>query len=84
MTYTQCGSVESMNHGEGDISVGKLGESPESAVVRGALPQKRKNLALSLQKGMNDGLNMGSAEVTAVTKGHDLDLAVADGVRLVG
>ena len=83
ITYTQRGSVESMNHGDGDIGVGKLGESPESAVMRVALPQKRKHLALRFQKGMDDGLNMGSAEVTTVTKGHDLDLAVADGARLV-
>ncbi len=72
-----------MNHSEGDIGVGKLSESPEGAVVRVALPQKRKHLALGFQKGVDDGLNMGSAEVTTVTKGHDLDLAVADGVRLV-
>ncbi len=72
-----------MSHGDGDIGVGKLNESPKSAVVRIALPQKRKYLTLGFQKGMDDGLNMGNAEVTAVTKGHDLDLAVADGVCLV-
>ncbi len=35
-----------MNNGDGNISVGKLGQSPEGAVAQVALPQKRKNLAL--------------------------------------
>jgi hypothetical protein len=71
-----------MNHGNGDISVTKLGQSPKSTVVHVALPQKREYLALGLQKGLNDGLNM-DARGRTLAKCRDLDLAVTNWVGLI-
>ena len=82
MTYAQCGSVEPMNHRDGNIGVGKLSQSPKSAVVHVALTQKRKHLALGLEEGLNDGLNL-NARVGTLAKCRDLDLAVTDRVSLV-
>ena len=49
-------------------------------VVDIALAQEREHLALSLQEGLYDCLNVGSPEVDTLSEGRDLNLAVADRV----
>jgi len=72
-----------MNDSDGNVGIRKLNHGVESAVVRVVLTHDRKHLTLSLQKGVDDSLDMGGAHVGTLSERHDLDLAVANGVRLV-
>jgi hypothetical protein len=69
-----------MNNGDGNVGVGELNQSTESRVIDVALPLEREYLALSLEEGTDDGLDMDSAKVDTLIKGCDLDLAIADRV----
>ncbi len=72
-----------MDNRDGNIGIRKLNHGMESTVMGVVLAHDRKHLTLGFQKGVDDSLDMGSAHVGALSERHDLDLAVANGVRLV-
>jgi hypothetical protein len=80
-THAQCDSVKSMNDRDGDVGVRKLNHGREDVVVH-ALPKKREHLALGLQKGLDDGLDVHKVEVDTLSKRRDVDLAVTNRVGL--
>lgn len=80
-TYAQCDPIESMNDRDGDVGIRKLNHSREDVVVH-ALPQEREHLALGLQKGLDDSLDVHKVEVDTLTKRRDVDFAVTNRVGL--
>ena len=80
-THAQCNPVESMNHRDGDVGVRKLNHGCEDVVAH-ALPKEREHLALGLQKGLDDSLDVHKVEVDTLGKRRDMHLAVTNRVDL--
>jgi hypothetical protein len=70
-----------MNDRDGDVCVRKLNHGCEDVVVH-ALPKEREHLALGLQKGLDDSLNVHKVEVGTLSKRRDMHLAVTNRVDL--
>jgi hypothetical protein len=69
-----------MNHRDGQLGIREFDDSPKRKLGNLSLALEGKHVALGLQKGAHDALDMHATCLGILASCNDLDLAVRDGL----